>query len=57
MGFAPAVVDLMTLWELSACQSGWLMANGAEEEAEPPSWEEHLEMVRKVREMGEASPL
>ncbi|MBB4103013.1 hypothetical protein [Allorhizobium borbori] len=49
MGFAPVIVDAMSLFEFSACQDGWRKANGAEEEAEPPSWEEHLAMVRKVK--------
>ncbi|GLR55131.1 hypothetical protein KYK30_31765 [Shinella yambaruensis] len=55
MGFQPSIVDQMSLWEFRACQAGWLKANGAEDEAEPPSWEEHLEMVRKVKAMGEVS--
>lgn len=53
MGFAPAVIDAMSLWEFAACQDGWSKANGAEEEAEPPSWEEHLAMVRKVKDRDE----
>lgn len=49
MGFTPRDVDAMTLWELSAAANGWSKANGAEEEAAPPTWEEHLAMVGAVR--------
>lgn len=48
MGFAPRVVDTMTLWELSACAAGYGKANGAEQETEAPSYEDHLEMVRRL---------
>lgn len=40
----------MSLWELAACVDGWAKANGAEEKAEAPSPEEHLELVQRVRE-------
>lgn len=46
MGFTPRDVDGMTLWELSVAAKGWSKANGAEEEVAPPSWEEHLAMVK-----------
>ncbi len=45
MGFTPAEVDQMTLWELAAAAHGWSKANGAEEEVAAPSYEEHLAMV------------
>lgn len=48
MGFTPSQVDDMSLWELSACGEGWQKANGAEAEAEAPSYEEHLEMVKRL---------
>ncbi|WP_170990141.1 hypothetical protein [Aquamicrobium sp. LC103] len=48
MGFTPRDVDLMTLWELSACAAGYAKANGVEQEAEAPTYEEHLEMVRRL---------
>lgn len=50
MGFPPSVMDTMSLWEAQACREGWMKANGAEEEAEPPSWEEHLKMVGAAME-------
>lgn len=51
MGFSPVIVDSMSLWEFTACLEGWAASRGAEEAAEPPSWEEHLDMVRQVKEM------
>ncbi len=45
MGFTPAEIDGMTLWELAAAAHGWSKANGAEEEVAAPSYEEHLAMV------------
>lgn len=52
MGFSPATIDAMSLWEFTACIEGWAASKGAEDEAEPPSWEEHLAMVAAVKEMG-----
>lgn len=48
MGFTPQAVDKMTLWELSACAAGFARANGAEQKTEAPSYEEHLETVRRL---------
>lgn len=28
MGFAPAAVDAMELWQFTACLDGWAVANG-----------------------------
>lgn len=49
MGYTPRDIDQMTLWELSACAKGWVKANGAEQDVEAPSWEEHLAMVSAVK--------
>lgn len=49
MGYSPREIDKMTLWELSACTEGWIKANGAEQEADAPTWDEHLAMVSAVR--------
>lgn len=38
----------MTLWELSVCAVGFAKANGAEQETEAPSYDEHLDMVRRL---------
>ncbi|MCV9907049.1 hypothetical protein OIV19_05365 [Brucella sp. HL-2] len=48
MGFTPRDVDSLTLWELSVAAKGWSKANGAEEEVVPPSWDEHLAMVKSA---------
>lgn len=36
----------MTLWEYTACVDGLRRLNGGEDEAEPPSPEDHLKMVQ-----------
>lgn len=36
----------MTLWEYTACVDGLRRFNGGEEEAVPPSAEDHLKMVQ-----------
>lgn len=48
MGFTPRQVDEMSLWELTAAADGYGKANGAEQQAEAPSYEEHLEMVNRL---------
>jgi hypothetical protein len=48
MGFTPRDVDAMLLWELSACADGFSRANGAEQEAAPPSIDEHRDMVKRM---------
>lgn len=51
MGFSPREVDSMSLWEFSACVDGYNIANGGEEEVEPPSEEQHFAMVKAAKEM------
>jgi hypothetical protein len=34
MGFTPAQVDDMTLWEFSACADGWALSKGAKKSAQ-----------------------
>ena len=46
----------MTLWELSACVDGWAKANGAEDKVPPPSAEEHLSMVERIRARRTVNP-
>lgn len=36
MGFAPAVIREMTLWEFSVCVSGWQKSQGVEEDPQMP---------------------
>ena len=50
MGYSPRDIDDMTLWEFGACLDGWRKANLPDEGPEPPSQDEHLEMVRRLRE-------
>ena len=46
MGFAPAAVDTMSLWEFAACWRGWKKANTLDDAAgRPPTVEEHLAAV------------
>lgn len=33
MGFAPEVVDRMTLWEFAACFDGWAISKGMKKSA------------------------
>ena len=47
MGFTPAEVGDMSLWQFGAVSDGWRLANGAEEKIQPPTDEEHDEMVAK----------
>jgi hypothetical protein len=48
MGFAPADVDAMSLWQFLACLDGWKAANGVEEPPEPPSADEFHDMVSRL---------
>jgi hypothetical protein len=48
MGMSPREVDKLSLWEFAACADGYSKANGAEEVAEPPSYDEHLAMLAKL---------
>lgn len=50
MGFTPAQVDDMTLWEFSACADGWAISKGAKKAARPLTESEYDALV----EMGEA---
>lgn len=36
MGFAPAQVDAMTLWEFAAAAEGWRKAHATEDDKPPP---------------------
>lgn len=48
IGFTPAQVDGMSLWEFSACVEGWRRANSTEEEKlPPPTAEEFQQMLDK----------
>ncbi len=47
MGFSPAQVGEMSLWQFSAAWAGWRKANGPEEKPPAPTPEEHDELVRK----------
>lgn len=49
MGFTPAEVDAMSLWELAACTAGYAKAHGAEDKAPAPTAEEHVALVEKIR--------
>ncbi|MDB5574984.1 MAG: hypothetical protein JWR80_160 [Bradyrhizobium sp.] len=51
MGYAPEQVDRMNLWEFAACVDGFNRAQGHEEEAEPPSIDDHLKMVAAAKAM------
>lgn len=48
MGWSPREVDRLSLWELTAAADGFAKANGAEEKTEAPTYDEHLEMVRRL---------
>lgn len=41
----------MTLWEFACCVDGWNLAQGHEPEPEPPSYEQHLAMVKQAQDM------
>jgi hypothetical protein len=48
IGFTPAQVDGMSLWEFSACVEGWRRAHSDEEEMpDPPSNEKFDEMIER----------
>ena len=47
MGFTPADVGKMSLWEFNAVVRGYNRANGAAEPVVSPTFEEHDELVRK----------
>lgn len=45
MGFPPAAVDGMSLWEFTACIDGWNKSQGAEEKPEAMSGERLDELL------------
>jgi len=51
MGFSPDQVDSMSLWEYAACVDGHRHFHGAEDEAEPPSYDDHLKMLQRAQAM------
>lgn len=40
----------MSLWEINACIDGYAKSQGAEETPDAPTPEEHIDLVRRVRE-------
>ncbi|MBT9373180.1 hypothetical protein [Rhizobium sp. CSW-27] len=48
IGFTPAEVGRMMLWEFAACADGFAKANGAEQEPDAPSLAEHQDMLRRL---------
>lgn len=40
MGFSPAQVDAMSLWQLTACATGYAAAHGGEQEKDAPPSDE-----------------
>lgn len=49
LGFTPQQVDAMTLWELRVCADAYARHNGGGEQIEPPSPEDHLDRVMRLR--------
>lgn len=47
MGFTPAEVGQMSLWQYAAAYEGWRKANAADEKPPAPTPEEHDELVAK----------
>jgi hypothetical protein len=47
MGFTPAQVDAMSLWEFLAVRDGWVAANSPADTLKPPTPEEHDAMLEK----------
>jgi hypothetical protein len=47
MGFSPAQVNAMSLWEFLAVRDGWIEANCPPDTMQPPSPEEHDAMLEK----------
>lgn len=48
MGFTPAEVGGMSLWQFGACADGYAKAHGAEESVAPPTDEEHADRVARL---------
>lgn len=51
MGWTPREVDQCSLWEFDCAVAGWIRAQGGDDPIEPPSNEEHDEMVAKYWEV------
>lgn len=51
MGYTPAEVDDMTLWQFSACAEGYRAAHSPPVKLPPPSEEKFDEMVRRHKRM------
>lgn len=47
MGYTPAQVNDMSLWEFASCVSGYRRAHSPEERPEPPTPEEFDKMVAR----------
>jgi hypothetical protein len=47
MGFTPAQVDRMTLWEFAACADGYRKAHAPPEMPDPPTPAEFEQMVQR----------
>lgn len=45
MGFTPAQINDMSLWEFAACTNGYRRAHSPEERLPPPTPEEFRKMV------------
>jgi len=48
MGFSPREIDAMSLWEFNAAMDGFAKTNGAKQDADAPSYQEHLDMVNRL---------
>jgi hypothetical protein len=48
MGFTPNEIDGMSIWEFTAAVDGYSKANGGGQDTDAPSYEEHLEMVKRL---------
>lgn len=47
MGFTPAQVGEMSLWEFVTCWDGWFIANCGEPDLPPPTPEQHQYLIDK----------
>ena len=51
IGFTPAEVDAMTLWEFNACCEGYRRAHSPEEPPAPPTPEEYAAMIERHNDL------
>lgn len=51
IGFTPAEIDEMSLWEFAACVEGYRKANSPEPKPPPPTAEKFAEMVASYENM------